>query len=123
MGAAAACMGAAPAHMARRPGAAGHKPAGAPIAEGWLHKQLQAVLLQQPARDGHSLQAGTHARKVSSHALCRAVRGNTRATVEGRAGLGPDGRRTLTAQLMAGAPVASSGMWLLLRAFHAILAE
>jgi hypothetical protein len=24
------------------------------------------------------------------------------------------------AQLMAGAPVASSGMWLLLRAFHAI---
>ena len=32
-------------------------------------------------------------------------------------------RRTLTAQLMAGAPVASSGMWLLLRAFHAILAE
>lgn len=31
--------------------------------------------------------------------------------------------RTLMAQLMAGAPVASSGMWLLLRAFHAILAE
>ena len=30
---------------------------------------------------------------------------------------------TLTAQLIAGAPVASSGMWLLLRAFHAILAE
>lgn len=29
---------------------------------------------------------------------------------------------TLTAQLMAGAPVASSGMWLLLRAFQAILA-
>lgn len=43
-------------------------------------------------------------------------------TQRARGGPPPAARRTLMAQLMAGAPVASSGMWLLFRAFHAILA-
>lgn len=103
-----------------------------PIPERRLHKELQAVFLQQPPRNRHRLRST----QIRGEAVCcrPAATGTPhvphtqlliatdpaswRPADRGR----PDAAPTLIAQLMAGAPVANSGMWLLLRAFHAILA-